>query len=60
MTDEALCCLARLGDRLGLSTLYNKAAQHLIQAPWEKNMMSLSKLLEVPVSCLQAEHCQST
>ena len=49
MTGEALCCLARLGDHLGLPTLYDAAAEHLIQKPWEENMISLGNLLEVPI-----------
>ena len=49
MTGKALCCLARLGDHLGLPTLYDTAAEHLIQRPWEENMISLCDLLEVPI-----------
>ena len=49
MTGEALCCLARLGDHLGLSRLYNKAAEIIIRKPWGDDMKSLCNLLGVPV-----------
>ena len=49
MTGEALCCLTRLADHLGLSRLYNKAAEILIRKPWGDDMKLLGNLLGVPV-----------
>lgn len=56
MPGEGLYSLAKLGDHLGLSTLYNKAAEILIHKPWQGRMKLLGNLLGVPVF----KHCQST
>lgn len=56
MPGEGLYSLAKLGDHLGLSTLYNKAAEILIHKPWQGRIKLLGNLLGVPVF----KHCQST
>jgi len=38
MTGDALICLAKLADHLGLSSLLETAAEALIKLPWAKNM----------------------
>ena len=49
MTGDALLCLAKLADHLGLSSLLETAAEALIKLPWEKNMLYLNHLLQVPL-----------
>ncbi len=47
MTGDALLCLAKLADHLGLSSLLETAAEALIKLPWEKNMLCLNHLLQM-------------
>ena len=47
MTGDALLCLAKLADHLGISSLLNTAAEALIKLPWEKNMFCLNHLLQM-------------
>lgn len=47
MTGDALLCLAKLADHLGLSSLLETAAEALIKLPWEENMLYLNHLLQV-------------
>ena len=47
MTGDALTCLAKLADHLGLSSLLETAAEALIKLPWEENMSHLLELLQM-------------
>ena len=47
MTGDALLCLAKLADHLGLSSLLETAAEALIKLPWEENMLYLNHLLQM-------------
>ena len=47
MTGDALLCLAKLADHLGLSSLLETAAEALIKLPWEENMLCLNDLLQM-------------
>ncbi len=47
MTDQALLCLAKLADHLGLSSLLETAAEALIKLPWEKDTWCLKTLLQM-------------
>jgi len=47
MTGDALLCLARLADHLGLSSLLETAAEGLIKLPWEGNMSHPNELLQM-------------
>ncbi len=47
MTGDALICLAKLADHLGLSSLLGTAAEALMKLPWEKNMLRLNELLHM-------------
>jgi len=47
MTGDALLCLAKLADHLGLSSLLETAAEALIKLPWEKNILRLNELLQM-------------
>ena len=49
MDADALLCLAQLADHLGLSSLLDTAAEHLIALPWFKNMSKVSSLLRFSV-----------
>ena len=46
---DGLLCLAQLADHLGLSSLLETAAEHLIMLPWHKNMQLLSSLMKLSV-----------
>ena len=46
MTGDALICLAKLADHLGLLSLLETAAEALIKLPWEKIMLCLNHLLQ--------------
>ncbi|KAA6426970.1 MAG: hypothetical protein FRX49_03294 [Trebouxia sp. A1-2] len=47
MTGDALICLAKLADHLGLSSLLETAAEALIKMPWEENTLHLNELLQM-------------
>ncbi len=47
MRSDALLCLAKLADHLGLSSLLETAAEAFIKLPWEENMLHLDKLLQM-------------
>ncbi len=47
MRSDALLCLAKLADHLGLSSLLETTADALIKLPWEENMLHLDKLLQM-------------
>lgn len=47
MKADGLLCLAQLADHLGLSSLLDTAADHLITLPWHENMPSLCSLLHL-------------
>jgi len=47
MTGDALICLAKLADHLGLLSLLETAAEALIKLPWEENMSHLLELLQM-------------
>ena len=47
MTGDALICLAKLADHLGLSSLLETAAEALIKLPWEGKMSRLKELLQM-------------
>jgi len=46
MSSKMLVCLARLGDHLGLSALGSAAAEHIVQLPWQVNMLALAAVLQ--------------
>ena len=50
MTGDALICLAKLADHLGLSSLLETATEALSKLPWEKNMLHLNELLQMSLN----------
>ena len=49
MDSNGLLCLAQLADHLGLTSLLDTAAEHLILLPWHSNMSLLTTLLKLSV-----------
>ena len=55
MKGDALLCLAKLADHLGLSSLVETAAEALIKLPWEKNILRLNELLQMTLYKREAD-----
>lgn len=49
MDSNRLLCLAQLADHLGLTSLLDTAAEHLILLPWHSNMLLLTTLMKLSV-----------